>query len=146
MSLFPLPTYDSWVPTFTLYDATGLSLLWTFYAVDDTNLPQAPIATVVQENLRGSGAVVINGGEKAFNAFLHFYIVDSGYTSVQAQIEDLLATIVVNTPFTLKIQTSINTIDTYNVKRIEDIKWGNVARDLRNYRQEVTLTLLCNAW
>jgi len=146
MSFTPLPTYDSWIPTFQLYDSTGASLIWTFYAVDDTNIPQAPVETVTITNFRSSGAIVIAGGDKPFEGTLHFWVVGSGYTDVMGQIDTLLSSIVINTPYTLKIGTSPSTTITYNVKRTQDFVWGNVARDLRNYRQEITVKLLCNAW
>lgn len=146
MAMTPLPTTDSWIPTFKLYDSTGTSLIYTFFAVDDTNLPQVPVDTVTITNFRSSGAIVIGGGNKPFEATLHFWIVGSGYTDVEGQLASLLSTIVVNTPYILKVGKSISMTDSYNVKRIQDFTWGNVARDLRNYRQEITLKLLVNAW
>jgi hypothetical protein len=146
MSFTPLPTYDNWIPTFELYDSTGSDLIWTFFAVDDTNIPQAPVDTVTITNFRSSGAIVIAGGDKPFEGSLHFWVVGSGYTDVMGQIDTLLSSIVINTPYTLKIGTSASTTISYNVKRTQDFVWGNVARDLRNYRQEITVKLLCNAW
>lgn len=148
MAMLPLPTYDSWIPSFILYDSLGIDVIWNFFAVDDTNIPQQPVDTVVKTNFRGSGAIVINGGDKPFEGKLHFWVTGSGYTDVMGQIKALVAAIPVNTPFILYVGTSVNESApiTYNVKRIMDFEWGNVARDLRNYRQEITINLLCNAW
>lgn len=147
MSLLPLPTYDYYTPGFQLYDSTGINLIWTFFATDDTDLPQTPVETVIITNFRASGAVVINGGEKAFETSLHFYVIGSGYIDVDRQIKSLVAAIPVNTPFILRVGVSnVSSPDQYNVKRIADIQWGNVARDLRNYRQEITIKFLVNSW
>jgi len=147
MAFVPLPITDTWIPSFTLYDATGENLIWTFYATDDTDLPQTPVETVVITNFRASGAVVINGGEKSFETSLHFYIVGSGYKDVNNQLKELVAAIPVNVPFILRVGTSQDSApEQYNVKRIMDFTWNNVVRDLRNYRQEITIKFLVNSW
>ena len=146
MAFEPLPTNDYWIPSFQLYDSTGTTLIYTFFAVDDTNLPQVPVATVIKENFRSSGAIVINGGTKSFQAHLHFWITGSGYQDVYSQIDNILSTITVNTPYILKVGKSPIATDNYNVKRTEDFQWPNIPRDLRDYRQEVTLNFLVNAW
>lgn len=147
MPFSPLPTTDAWVPQFQLYDSTGTSLIYTFYAVDDTNIPQQPVDTVTITNFRSSGAVVIGGGNKPFEGFLHFYITGSGYTAVQEAITYLTSNIQVNVPYILQVGTGSSSAPlTYNVKRIVDFEWLNVKTSLRNYYQEVNLKLLCNAW
>lgn len=147
MSFSPLPTTDSWVPSFQLWDATGEILIWTFYAVDDTNIPQVPVDTVVMTNFRSSGAVVINGGNKPFEGFLHFYVTGSGYTQVIAQINLLMSSIQVNVPYILTVgMGEMSAPLTYNVKRIVDFEWQNIRQSLRNYFQEINLKLLVNAW
>jgi hypothetical protein len=147
MAMAPLPTTDYWIPTFTLYDATGETLVWTFFATDETDLPQTPVETVIITNFRASGAVVINGGQKSFETTLHFYIVGSGYKDVDHQLKELVAAIPVNVPFILKVGVSQDSApDVYNVKRIVDFTWSNVQRDLRNYRQEITVKFLVNAF
>ena len=147
MSFAPLPTYDYFTPSFKLFDATGETLIWQFYAVDDTNIPQEPVDTVIMTNFRSSGAVVINGGNKPFQGSIHFWLIGSGYTEVIAQIQDLVTAIPVNVPFILEVGTGIDSVPiTYNVKRTQDFEWPNVNVSLRNYYSEVRLNLLCNAW
>lgn len=147
MSFSPLPTTDAWIPAFQLYDATGTTLLYTFYSVSDTNLPQEPVDTVVTTNFRSSGAIVINGGNKPFEAFLDFFVIGSGYTEVNREIKRLIDTIPVNVPFKLYVGLSqFSSPTTYNIKRVLDFQWLNVKQSLRNYYQEVRITLLCNAW
>lgn len=147
MPFSPLPTTDAWIPAFQLYDSTGVTLLWTFYAVDNTNIPQQPVDTVTMTNFRSSGAVVIGGGNKPFEGFIHFYLTGSGYTNVMIQIQNLMNTIQVNVPYILEVGTGATSAPlTYNVKRIVDFEWLGVQSSLRNYFQEVNLKLLCNAW
>lgn len=141
------PSYDSWVPGFRLYDETGLTLLFTFTAVQDTNIPQNPEDTVTITNFRSSGAVVIGGGNKPFEGFLKFWLFsDTVYSGVITDIDSMYSVITVNTPFVLQIDKTPSTYYSYNVKRLVDFDWSNISTDLRQYRQEVTLKLLCNAW
>lgn len=143
----PVSPYDMWVPRFTLWDSTGTDLLYTFPAVQDTNLPQNPQATVVITNLRSSGAVVISGGDKPFEGFLEFWIFGNNpYYDVINGIDSLYTIITVNTPYILRVDKDPTNTYQYNVKRIVDFEWQNVKTDLRTYRQEVNLKLLCNAW
>jgi hypothetical protein len=148
MSFQPLPTYDSNIPKWQLWDSTQENLIWTFYAVDDTNLPQAPQDTVTITNFRSSGAVVIEGGLKPFEAFLHFYLIGSGFTAVENQIKALMTAIPINVPFVLVpgVQVGESAPDVYNVKRIVDIEWLNVKTSLRNYYQECNIKFLANSW
>lgn len=137
----------SWVPSYKLYSADGLTLIYTFFAVQDCNVPQSPSETIVQTNFRSSGAVVIAGGNKPFEAKINFWLVGvTTYTDVITAIDLLISTIPVNTPFLLRIDKTPSTYYQYNVKRIQDFEWLNQARDWRNYRQEVNCPLLANAW
>lgn len=136
----------SWSPQFTLWSANGLTLLYTFPAVNDTNLPQTPSDNIVITNLRSSGAVVISGGKKPFEAMLGFWIFGQSYSDVITAIDSLVSTIPINTPFLLRYDKTPSTYYEYPVKRLLDFEWTGVSRDLRNYRQEVTLKLLANSW
>ena len=142
-----VPPYDLWVPQFTLWTANGTTLLFTFPAVQNTNIPQNPQATVVMTNFRSSGAVVISGGNKPFEGFITFWIFGNNvYSSVITQIDNLYTLIPVNTPLILKVDKDPTHVYEYHVKRIEDFEWQNINTDLRQYRQEVNIKLLCNAW
>lgn len=140
-------SFDAWVPQFKLYDSSGTELLYVFPAVQDTNIPQNPQETIVVTNLRSSGAVVISGGNKPFEGFIKFWIFgDIVYTSVITAINELYTLIPINVPLILRVDQSPSSYYQYNVKRIMDFEWQNIPVDLRTYRQEVNLKLLCNAW
>jgi hypothetical protein len=140
------PTYDAWVPKYKLWDQTGAVLLYTFSAVQDCNVPQNPQETVIVTNLRSSGAVVISGGTKTFDAKINFWLFGNGYGNIISQIDTLYSTIAVNTPYILTVDKSPTTTYSYHVKRVLDFEWVGQNRDWRNYRQEVNLTLLANSW
>lgn len=143
----PAPTYDSWVPQFTLWSADGTTLLYTFTAVQNTNVPQNPQDTVIITNFRSSGAVVISGGNKPFEAFMEFFIFgDNVYASVISSIDNLYSIITINTPYLLRIDKAPGTYYQYNVKRIVDFEWQNITSDFRQWKQQVTIKLLANCW
>jgi hypothetical protein len=143
----PAPSYDLFVPKFKLYDSTGTTLLFTFPACQNTNLPQNPQDTVTITNLRSAGAVVINGGTKPFEAFIEFWIFgDAQYTDVINAIDTLYSTITINTPFLLRVDKDASHVYEYKVKRIVDFEWQNIQVDLRQNRQEVTIKFLANSW
>lgn len=136
----------AWVPSYTLWSADGMTLIYTFFAVQDCNVPQSPQDTVVKTNFRSSGAVVISGGNKPFEARINFWLVGDSYADVIAAIDLLISTVPVNTAFLLRVDKSPSTFYQYNVKRVQDFEWLNQNRDWRNYRQEVNCPLLANAW
>lgn len=137
---------SAWVPKFTLWSSDGLSLLYTFVAVQDTNLPQSPTDNVVHTNLRSAGGVVISGGLKPFEANIIFWLTGDSYETVIGLIDTVVSTIPTNTPFLLRVDKTPSTYYQYPVKRLLDFEWTGVARDLRNYRQEISLKLLANSW
>lgn len=136
----------TWVPQFTLWSSDGLTKLYTFSAVQDTNLPQTPTDNIVITNLRSAGGIVISGGLKPFEANLIFWLFADTYEDIISAIDTLVSTIPTNTAFLLRYDKTPSTYYQYPVKRILDFEWTNVSRDLRNYRQEVTLKLLANSW
>lgn len=136
----------TWVPKFTLWSSDGLTLLYTFVAVQDTNLPQTPTDNVVITNFRSAGAIVIGGGLKPFEANISFWLTGGSYEEVIGLIDTLVTTIPTNTPFLLRVDKTPSTYYQYPIKRIQEFEWTGVSRDFRNYRQEVNLKLLANAW
>lgn len=135
-----------WVPKFTLWSSDGLTLLYTFVAVQDTNFPQTPTDHVMHTNLRSSGGVVISGGLKPFEGFITFWLTGESYEIVIGLIDTLVSAIPMNTAYLLRIDKTPSTYYQYPVKRLLDFEWTGVSRDLRNYRQEVNLKLMANSW
>jgi len=138
----------SFVPRFTLRDVANSNEIYVFTAVQNTNLPQTPRETVVISNLRAKGSVVIDGGIKSFDAIIEFVLWDNSgdYEAIMDLIDTLESTIPVNTPFYLRMDKTSGTYYDYRVKRLVPFNYTDIQTDMRNYRQKVTVTFLCDAW
>jgi len=138
----------AWVPKFTLRSANNATELYTFTAVQNTNLPQTPRETVTITNLRAKGAVVIDGGIKPFEGIIEFVLwSDSGeYEDIMALIDSLETTIPINTAFILRMDKTSTTYYDFKVKRLVPFNYSNVEQDQRLYRQKVTATFTVDAW
>ena len=138
----------AFVPRFTLRSANNESELYVFTAVQNTNLPRTPRATVSISNLRAKGEVVIDGGIKAFDAIVDFVLwTDSGeYEELMTLIETLESTIPINTPFILRMDKTSSTYYDYKIKRLVEFDYKDVEQDKRLYRQKVNTTFRVDAW
>ena len=136
------------VPKFTLYDSTNTTLIYTFMAVQNTNLPQTPRDTVTVTNLRSQGAIVIDGGIKPFTANLDFVLwTDSAaYEDLAVLIDALEVAIPINTAFVLRVDKSPSTYWSYKVKRLVPFDYSDVQQDQRLARQKVSAHFLANSW
>lgn len=133
---------------FTIRDVTNSTEVYSFTAVQDTNLPKNPRDTVTKTSLRSKGAVVIDGGTKPFNATLYFILfAESGdYHDVMDLIDALEAAIPINTPLYLRMDKGNGNYADYKIKRLVDFDYPDVSTDLRNYRQKVNATFFVRAW
>ena len=138
----------AWSPKFTIRSADNGTELYIFPAVQNTNLPQSPRETVTITSLRSKGAVVIDGGIKAFEATLEFVLWDDSgeYEVIMGLIDTLETTIPINTPFILRMDKSPSTYYDYKIKRLVPFVYPDVGTDLRTYRQKVNATFLTDAW
>ena len=135
-----------WTPTFSLWNDTGASKLYTFKAVNDTNAPQTVKDLVKVTNLRGKGQIVIDGGEKPWTLEIKFVIIGEDYTDVASQVETLENTILLNTPYLFLIDKSISTFYQYKIKRTEPFTYTDIPNNLRNTFQKVSAKFDVNSW
>lgn len=137
----------SFVPTFKIYDSTGVSLLYTFPIVQYTNAPQSPKKIVEIEGQRGKGSITIDGGGQAWDLEIRglFMITsaDEGYEEITADIDAIESVIVLNTPYILRIDRTASTYWQYRVKRIEPI---NYSESLRTDSQIYEIRFRVNSW
>lgn len=133
----------AWHPTFKLYSSDGLSLIYFIENVINTNYPQDSPSSVQLTSLRSSKGIIIPGGLKPYNLTLRGVLTGTDYTDLQAKISDMKTAIVYNTPYILKIDTSISTQDEINVMRVSPIIFEDGRRTKIQYWN---LTLLANAW
>jgi len=137
-----MPTF---IPKFQLYDTDGETLKYTFPAVQYTNIPRSNKRTSVISALRGTGCIIIEGSEEAFDLIIRFILSADNYVDLTAQIDALETALPSGTRFILRLEKSDETggIYSYNVIRIEPIEY---TESLRNNFQEAIVTLKANAW
>lgn len=134
------------IPHFKLYDSTGLSLLYTFSAVQNSNIPQSPRRTVLHEGARGKGGVIIDGGESVWDLYIIGYIFGDDYEEITDLIDAMESAVAINTPYLLRLDKDDASYYEYKVKRVEAIDYPIDPSDLRTSIQEYRLTLKVNVW
>jgi hypothetical protein len=133
----------TWHPDFKLYHSSGSPLIYHIEYVITTNYPEDNPDSVLLTNLRSSRGIVIPGGDKPYELRLRGILIGTDYTDLQSQIAEMKSLIVYNTPYILKIDTSISTQDTINVIRRSPIIFDEGRRTKTQY---YTLTFLANSW
>lgn len=133
----------SWHPTFKLYQTNGTTLVYHIENVTRTNYPQEQPSSIQLTNLRSQGAIIIPGGDKAWTLELGAILIGDDYTDLTDKILELRDTIVANTRYVLKIDTSISATEEINIIRVEPIIFED---SLRTSIQRYTLRLLANSW
>ena len=130
--------------TFKLYASNGSTLIYTFPVVFSANYPHSEKKYVEHENLRGKGSIITDGGEASWDIILRGVLFAADYNALQALINTLESTIVLNTPYYLKITKAISTTWDYKVKRISPIEYQEDS--LRTDFTEYQVILRVNAW
>jgi hypothetical protein len=133
----------SFVPTFTLWNSAGDSLLYTFPVVQVTNAPQSPTKVVEIEGTRGIGSVVIGGGTAPWDLVIEGVLTGDDYEAIVVAMDALKTAVALNTPYLLRIDKTSSTYYEYHVKRILPIEYPE---NLRTSHQRYRLILRANAW
>ena len=134
----------AFVPQFKIYDNTGLNLIWTFEKIQLTNSPQDPQANVIHKITRGKGAIVIDGGQEAWELEIEGILGANDYEALVVKMDAMTSAIVKFTPYILKIDKTVSTTYEHKVKRILPIQWGET-----NYRNDYIfyrIILLVHSW
>jgi hypothetical protein len=87
--------------------------------------------------MRGQGSLIIPGSTAAWDLELSFYLCAANYEALIAKMDTLESTIVMNTPYVLKIGRTPSTTKNYNVKRVLPIQWDTSKR-IRSQRGIIT--------
>ncbi len=132
-----------WTPKFRLYDSGGATLLYTFSAVDMTNAPQSVRDTVEIKNLRSQGSIIIDGGQDSWDLTMRFTIIGDDYEDITAQIVDLEDTVLINTPYVLRIDKTGGSFFEYRVKRLQPFSYPE---NLRISHQRINVVFKANSW
>lgn len=131
------------IPTFKLYASDGLTLVYTFPVVQYTNAPQSNKKSTLVESIRGNGGIIIPGSNAVWDLIVRFILLDDNYEDITTKIDALESAIVLHTAYVFKLDKTISTSYSYNVKRVEPIEYSE---SMRVYDQEVTVKFKVNAW
>jgi len=135
----------SFVPSIILYASNGSTPVYTFeHVLDLPDWPTDNPSSVILENLRSQGAIVIPGGDKSYIFRIRGVLTSDSYTNLMTAINALKDAIVNNTNYVLKIQTSVSATDDINVKRITPILWEGPARKTKV--QYYVIEFLAESW
>lgn len=137
----------SFIPRFKLYASDGITLLYTFTVVQETNAPQSPFRNIVIEGVRGKGCLVIPAGTASWDLEIKGYLtIDGaveGYKELTVKIDALESAVQLNTNYYLKIDKTESTTYSYKVRRIEPIEYP---QSLRTDSQEYVIKFKVNSW
>lgn len=133
----------AWKPTFKLYASDGVTLVYQFENVTETNWPQDNPFSIELNNTRSQGGIVIPGGDKPWDLTLSGILIADNYTDLTAKIFALRDTILTNTKYVLHLDKTDSTYDTINVMRLINI---SMQPSQRTKIQRFTLTFRANSW
>lgn len=132
------------IPRFTIYNSAGDTLLYTFLVVQSTSAPHgADSKSIVITGVRGKGAIIIDGGDNAWDISITGILSGDNYEALVVAMDAMNTAIPLNTALKLRISKTSSTYYEYNVKRIVGI---NYPQNLRTSTQEYTVVLKSNAW
>ncbi len=135
----------TWIPSIKLYESDGTTPVYTFeHVLALPDWPNDNPGSVTLENLRSKGAIVIPGGDKSYTFRVRGVLTAANFTDLMTAINGLKSAIDNNTSYVLKIDTSVSTSDSINVKRISPIIWEGP--DRKTKIQYFTIEFLANSW
>ena len=129
--------------TFTVYAANGTTPVYVLPGVFQANYPHSEIKTIIHENVRAKGGIVVSGGESLWTLTLKGVIMAADYIALMTIVDAIEAAIVMNTAYYVKIVSGSSTYS-YKVKRINPILWDETS--LRTNFQEYQIEFLVNTW
>ena len=130
-------------PTFKLYASDGVSLIYTFEHIIDTNWPQDNPSSIELTNTRSAGAIIIPEGDKPYDIYLKGIILGDDYTDITTKIFAMRDTIVPNTRYILSLDKSDVVVDTIKVMRTITIDFDESKR-ISN--QKYTIKFRASSW
>jgi len=133
----------SWFPKYKLYASNGSSLIYSFQYILSDNSPQDSLRFTEITGFRGQGSIIIPGSTQPWDLQLTFFLCNADYATLIAAMDSVESTIVLGTPYVLKIDRTISTTKDYNVKRLTPIVWEDTNRV--RY-QKGTIQFRVNSW
>lgn len=144
----------AWHPTFNLYESDGVTPVYTFDKVASIDDFQDPSEYIEHKSLRGIGSIIIPdsntqgvNGNASWDMNISFYLIDTDYENLVAQIESLGTTIKKFTKYVLKVDlTQGGSTKDYKVMRLESIEFPLSSNKKRVTLQLCNLIFKVNAW
>ena len=133
-----------YVPTFEIYDVTGLIKATDLQVLNITGWPKDEPSSIEHQNLRGSGSIIVPAGNKPYDITIRGRLAATDYENLVDDFDDLIDAIPANTSLILRIGLSAASDDDIKVMRLREITRedaGNFTRFL--YYQ---LVLRANSW
>jgi hypothetical protein len=133
-------------PRFRLYQSNGTTLVYEFESTTNIDDFQDPATFTEHTSLRGQGSIISEGSNAPWDLNLTFVLQGADYEDLVAQINSLLATIVKNTKYILKVDLTSSTTKNYKIKRLESFSFPLINRKKRVTWQTVNLILRVDCW
>ena len=118
----------TWRPRYTLYAANGTTPVYAFDYILSDNSPIDTLRFTEITGFRGQGSLIIPGSTQPWDLQLTFFLCKSDYATLISAMDSINSTIVLGTPYVLKIDRSISTTKDYNVTRLLPITWEDTKR------------------
>jgi hypothetical protein len=132
-----------WRPSYNLYASNGSTLIYSFNYVQNDNSPNDTLKYTEISGIRGNGSIIIPGSQNVWDLELQLFFKGTDYQDLIAQMDSIQSTIVLGTPYILKIDRTISTTQSYNVKRLVPIRWD---ASYRNFYQKGVISFRVNSW
>jgi len=133
----------SWFPKYKIYAADGITLVYPFQYILSDNSPINTLRFTEITGFRGQGSIIVLGSTQPWDLQLTFFLCNTNYETLITAMDSIESTIVLGTPYVLKIDRTISTTKDYNVKRLTPIQWEDTNRV--RYQKGV-ITFRVNSW
>jgi len=134
------------IPRFKLYESNGITLRYTFIAVQDSNYPYSNKKTIEHQGLRGIGSIIVGAGDEPWDLVVESDFLADDYEALDVLISALETAVQPNTAYILKIDRSPTTSYSYRVKRIQPIEYPVDPENLRTTYQKARVIFRVNSW
>jgi hypothetical protein len=133
----------SWFPKYNLFASNGTTPVYSFQYILSDNSPINTFRFTEITGFRGQGSIIVPGSTQPWDLQLTFFLCYTNYETLIAAMDSVESTIVLGTPYVLKIDRTISTTKDYNVRRLTPIVWEDTNRV--RY-QKGTITFRVNSW
>lgn len=136
-----------WTPTFKIYATNGSTLIYTLPLVIQSNHNNVGNNKFIRlENGRSIGATYIEGGLDDEDIVIEGVLRGTSYENLVTLRDSMLAAIVSNTAYYLKVDKSPSATYEFKVKRLQGIEFTIGDKNKMNTRLDYKIVLKNNSW